>query len=384
MARSRRQQIQSQGSKAKQGRRGGGGSNSVANFLKPHTGKQAGKIANAQAGTEYNPAIREGRQQAKGSRKREHDIGQWYDQLAADYADSQTAGNEAFKTAQDATAKQLAEASDRSKSELGELSAKDASFAALVGGPTNMSGLSKAAEAGSAAERSRAALQAPIAATQASFLASLGGRLTSARMKGIEARKEEGDRRQKILSDVAAARKEKGQAKVSNIEKLRQADRGYSVEKAEQRQKRKEAAIAAKQAAAQLQIDRESNAISAQTAASSARQAQERVGISRKNARTAARSQRATARHYHSEPKVGALTASEQRSIKSGKQNASATARSMFEAKKWPSWAALERAVAKESEVAPAEARAAVARLRAESEASEKAKARARLGHTHR
>src|SRR5262245_7096266 len=114
MARTRRQQIQSQGAKARQGRRRGGGGGgggkgrgaAVSRFLRPHTGREAGRIANAQAGTEYNPEIRNLRSQAAGSAKREQDIGSWFNQLAGEYADAQAQGNAAFKTQQDAVGKQ--------------------------------------------------------------------------------------------------------------------------------------------------------------------------------------------------------------------------------------------------------------------------------------
>jgi hypothetical protein len=369
--------IQSVGSSARQGRAvrrggsGGGRGNSVGAFLQPHTGRAAGRIANAEAGTEFNPAIREARQQAKGSRKRQADIGQWYGQLAGDYAGSQAAGNQAFKTAQDAVSKQLAEAGARGAGEVNELAGKDASIAALVGGPTNAAGLSQAAAAGAAADRSRVALNAPIASTQAAYLASLGGRRTAARMKGIEARGEESARREKILQDLGAARKEKGQAKVGNLEKIRESDRGYSLEQRKLRQAKKEAAISARQASASLAVTQANLQRQVNEGRISAQQAQERIAVERRNAATSARSQRATAKHYKETP-TGGLTASEKRSIKQGHQNAVATAHSLVKAsghgypKNAQGWAQLEEAIRAESEVSPAEARAAVARMKRE------------------
>jgi len=368
--RTRRQVIQQQGSKARQGRRGGGGGGSVASFIKPHTGKSAGRIANAEAGTEFNPAIRESRQQAKGSLKRQHDVGQWFGKLASDYAGAQTADNAAFKTATDATTKQLADASAAGQSHLQELAGKDASIAALVGGPTDAAGLTKMAEAGSAAERSRAALNAPIAATQAAFISSLGGRTTSARLRGIEARKEEGDRRTKILSDLAAARKEKGQAKVGNMEKIREGDRAQVAQQAQTKLARREAKASEAQAAATQRLAEEEAVRQAREGAITNRQAQERIAISRRNAKTSARSQRATQRHYKHEAGAGGMTPSERRSITAGHKNAAATAHSLVQGsgKGYPTtaqgWAQLEEAVRAEAEVSPAEARAAIAALR--------------------
>lgn len=244
MARSRRQQIQAVGGRARRGGRGGGGGRggAVARFLRPHTGREAGKVANAQAGTEYNGPLRELRGQAKGSRKRQADIGQWFSQLASDYAGAQDAGNEAFKTQQDAVAKQLGESADRSKSSQQELSDRDAAFAKLVGGPQDTEGAARIAAAADAAARSRVTLSALPAAEQANFIAALGGRRTASRLQGIEARKGEADRRDKILSDLRGLRKEKGQARVANKEKIREADRAERSQRVAERQSKQELA----------------------------------------------------------------------------------------------------------------------------------------------
>jgi hypothetical protein len=373
--RTRSQVIQQAGSQARQGRAARRG-NSVGAFLQPHTGKAAGRIANAEAGTEFNPAIREGRQQAKGSRKRQADIGKWYGQLAGDYAGSEAAGNTAFKTAQDAVSQQLAEAGARGKSEVSELAGKDAAVSSLVGGPSDTAGLTQAAQAGAAADRSRATLNAPIAATQAAYLASLGGRRTAARMKGIEARGEESARREKILQDVGAARKEKGQAKVANMEKIRESDRGYSLEQRKLKQAKKEAAISSQQAAASLAVTQANLQREVNEGKISARQAQERITVSRRNAATARRSQQTTARHYKQTGAGGGLTASERNAIKEGHQNAVASGHSLVKASGhgYPTnaqgWAQLEEAIRAESEVSPAEARAAVAKMKQEQTAA--------------
>jgi hypothetical protein len=185
-------------------------------------------VANSQAGTEYNPSIRELRGQAKGSRKRQRDIRSYFNQLAGDYAQAQEQGNEAFKTQQDAVSKQLAEASQRSQGSQQEIAAKDVAFAKLLGGPIDTEGAARISAAGSAAERQRVTLNQLPAAEQANFIAALGGRRTAARLLGFEERKGEQDRRQKILSDLGAVRKEKGQAKVLAKEKIREADRAQS------------------------------------------------------------------------------------------------------------------------------------------------------------
>src|SRR6188474_1032866 len=178
--------------------RGRGGGDSVGKFLAPHTGRQAGAIANAQAGAEYNPQIREERGAVKGSRKREADLGQWYAQLAADYQGASSQGAAALQAVQDRTSQQLAEASGRSTADLSKLSADDEAFAKLVGGPKDTEGLARIAEAGAAAPRSWVALSAPVAQEQANFVGALPGGNVCDRMQGIEERRAEQRRRGKL------------------------------------------------------------------------------------------------------------------------------------------------------------------------------------------
>lgn len=260
MARSRRQQIQNTGAKARQGRRRGGGGGkgraaAVGRFTQPHTGREAGRIANAQAGTEYNPEIRNLRSQAAGSAKREQDIGSWFNQLAGEYAASQEQGNAAFKTQQDAVTRQLGEASDRAQGEQKGISDRDAAFAKLVGGAIDTQGAARIAAAAAASDRSRVTLSQLPAAEQANFIAALGGQRTASRLQGIEARGAERDRRTKILNDLAGVRKEKGQARVSNKEKIREADRAERHARISDKLSKKQLRLEGKKAATEAASD---------------------------------------------------------------------------------------------------------------------------------
>lgn len=369
----------------------GRGRGRSGSFLAPMGGRKAGRVANAEAGAEHNPEIRSLRQQAKGSRKRQQDIGSWYQQLAADYKGAQDAGSAALQSVQDTTSRQLAEASDRSSADQAKLAADNAAFAKLVGGPTDTSGLAKIAQAGSAAARSRVALNLPVAEEQANFVAAIGGQGAAARARGIEARQEEGDRRQKLLSDLGAERKEKGASRVLNKEKLRESERAYGTELKKMKLARQEARSAQQSAAAAAALDRIESARKAQSDAIAAQQAQERIGISRKNARTSARSQKATARHYR-EGEKGGMTRAERAEAKAGHRNALATAKSLIKQRGKPirtpvEWAELEEAVRLESEVSPSEARAAVKRLQqaaaAKGKSTRRAVARGKGGAPH-
>ena len=355
------------GRRGGRGRGRGRGGNSVGEFLSPHTGRQAGAIANAGASAEYDPEIRQLRSQARGSRKREGDVAHWFDELASDYGESQAAGAQAFQAAQDATAKQLAEASERGSAELAELTKSDEEFAKLVGGPKDTSGLSKIAQAGAAAERARVSLNAPVAQEGANYVARLGGMRTAARMQGIEERKGERNRRDKILSDISGVRREKGAARVAKKEDIRAADRDYSLQLKQMRLARREARSAEEAAAADAAIAQLEAAQAARQSTIDNRQEQERIGISRKNAATSARSQRATARNYKEDNK-GGLSTAEKRARGEHKSDAMSAAKALLGVKvpkDDKQWSQFEAAlIEKLGSSYGAEAAAAVAKLR--------------------
>lgn len=348
------------------GRGRGKGGQSVGQFLAPRNGRQAGAVANAQASAEYNPEIRELRSQAKGSRQREQDLGSWYAQLAADYQGAQDTGATALQTIQDQTSKQLAEAGSRSSADLAKLSADDEAFAKLTGGPKDTTGLTQIAQAGAAAERSRVALNVPVAQEQANFVGRLGGNKTAARMQGIEERRSEQRRRDKIRADLTGVRKEKGAARVGKKEEIRQTDRGYVLDKKNLKLSQREAAAAEQQAAADAALAQVEAARSARQDAIGNRMEQERIGISRKNAKTSARSQRATARNYDQDNRRSAQEAKAEKGTKL--KNAAAAAKRAISLEGVPKnskqWAIVEQYVAEASGVSDAEARRVVAGMR--------------------
>lgn len=201
-------------------------------FTEPLTGKRAGKIARSQANLEFRPLERQLKSEIRGSAKREGDLGQWYDTLAGDYASGGQLAQQAFTTAEQATNARLGEESQRAQATLGDLAAGDSAFAALVGGPKNTTGLAQAAEAAAAAERQRSTLQAPITAMRANNVASYAPRQNAARMQGIEARRDERDRRSKQQQDLRALDREKGQSTVKGIQTLREQEQANQVQRA--------------------------------------------------------------------------------------------------------------------------------------------------------
>lgn len=221
-------------------RRARGRGKAVNGFLRPHTGREAARIANYEAGAEYNPKIRELRQASKGSRKHLQNIGSYYNKLAQDYGDAQQAGLAAFQTAQDTTAQQLAAASARSGEQIASLAKDDEDFAKLVGGPKDTAGLQEIAKAAAAADRARVAINAPTAQEQANYLASLGGYKAASRMQGIEARRDERRNRAKIKSDLTDTRREKAMTRVARKEQIREGDRAERAQRAQERLAKRE------------------------------------------------------------------------------------------------------------------------------------------------
>jgi hypothetical protein len=349
-------------------------------FREPPTGRQAGNIARKEAGLEFNPVVRQMRSEARGSQNRERQISDWYDQLRSDYSGAQQSAADAYKTAEGATNSRLAEAGQRGNQAVSDLAAQDQSFAQLVGGPTDAQGNATRASAQQAADRQAATLTAPLTASGASYVASLGTKRTAAALRAIEAHKEEGERRGKIKQDLAKGKRERGAATVVNLEKLREGARDYATQQAAFGQKKREAGVSARQSAARIGIE----AANARTSA--------------RNAATSERSQGATAHHYKTEAKAArrkerferrhqGLTPSQQRDAKQSRQNATATARGLAKAHGMPTtakeWSQLEAAVRAESEVSPAEAAWAVRRLRRQAKQIAQEKARGPSGAPH-
>lgn len=299
--------------------------------------------ANAQANTEFDAPIREGREEVAGSRQRQADLGSWYAQLAADYAGAQKAGAAALGSVEATTTQQQAEASARSGTDQAALASEDQTLANLIGGPTDTAGLAKIAAAGAAAEQARVAQAAPISAEQANFVAQVGVDKAASRLGGIEARQAEGRRGEKIKSNVGALRREKGSARIVDKTKLVEGERTYATEQAQLELARREAgtaeqAAAASAALARLKANHEASQdrIDNRHANTADRQAQERIGVERSNAKisavnakTSRRSARATAKHYEKE-NSGALTTAEKRARGEHSADAMAAAKALL------------------------------------------------------
>jgi hypothetical protein len=226
----RRQRIARQ--VARTGRREERRAKQQANFVGPYTPRQAKKVAKNQVRTEYRPTERQIASEIRGSKKREGQIQDWYTQLQSQYAQGAQQAASAADAANASTAATLGQTSANTANLLQGLASKDAAFAAQVGGPTNVAGQQTQVEAAAAAERLRAALQAPIAAERASNIASYGSKGATAVLAGIQAHKEEAGRRRKEQTDLRALKGERGAAVVKALQTLREQDQTYTTQQA--------------------------------------------------------------------------------------------------------------------------------------------------------
>lgn len=328
-------------------------------FTEPLTPKRAGHIARAEAGTEYDPVVRSIRGQARGSVKREKDLGDWYDQEASTQAAAIPVAQAGTASAVAATNARLAAAGQADKADLATIASQNASLASRLGGPVDLAGQQQAAAGDASRAQQAIALNAPLAATGADYVNSLAAKEVATRQRGVEARSAEGTRRRKIQEDLQAAQKQRGQATTKNLQSLREAAEQAQVDRLAFGLKKSTAAISAQQGAARIKVSRSNAKISARNAATSER-----------NAATTEGNSAETRRHDRQEEKgKGALTPTQRRSAQRLQKNANVTARSLYSAAKAKpsdpqSWSAFIILVGKEvgDQVA---ARKAVAKLKA-------------------
>jgi hypothetical protein len=212
---------------ARQGRREERRNKQVENFVGPYTPKQAHKIAKNTVKTEFGPTQRQIESEIRGTKKREGEIGDWYSQLEDQYKQGATQAASAADAANSAVASSLGQTSSNTASLLTGLAGKDAAFAAQVGGPTDAAGQTKEVEAAAAAERLRAALQAPNVAAREINVADYGGKAATAALSGIQAHKENATTRAKDQADLRALKGERGSAITKTVAGLREQAQNY-------------------------------------------------------------------------------------------------------------------------------------------------------------
>jgi hypothetical protein len=378
MAKQRKQQISRQLKRETRERK------SQARFIESPTVKKARHIAGAEANKEYRPTLRGIRSEIAGSKKREGELGSWYGGLTSQIGQAQQNAATSSQAAESALTQRLANASASDQSALKETASKNEALGKLLG--TNQVGVSNAPSASAGATaiaQQRVALTSPLTAERANYQNYLGQRGVSATERGIEARKAETSRRRKIKEDLRAGEKGRGQAVVSNLEKLREGARDYAIQKQAFGQKGKELAVGSKEAAIERAQKARESAADRGIDRAKVRQTQEKIGLETRKTNQAGKKVRRENREAKQEQGKGGLSkkalAAAHNLAEQGEKNAETG-----EYQEWGSWGALATAVAKESEVNPAEARAAVNRIKKRVEGKKRMSAKAALGHSHR
>lgn len=200
-------------------------------FIEPLTGKRARHQAGAEAATEFNPILRAKSAEIRGSNQREHEIGNWYNELAQSNLTAQQNAIQAYTAAQSAQNQALQAAQAQGTASLQNLTANDAAAAARYGGPVNTTGL-----AGIAASNNELAAQGinqagALNTQRANSVANMAGRINAAGLAGIKARGVQHRETQKLIGDRTAIQREKGQAKVANLGKLREGEQNRQTAK---------------------------------------------------------------------------------------------------------------------------------------------------------
>lgn len=342
-------------------------------FIASPTAQKAKRTARAQANVVYKPVLRGLRSEVAGSNKREGELKDWYGGLTAQNQAAQQSAATSAAGQEAALTQRLANASATDSSALGAQAAQNAELAKQLDGPTNTAGQAEAAKSAQAVAQQRVALTSPLGAERASYQNYLGQRGISATERGIEARKSETSRRRKIKEDLRAGKKEGGQAVVANLEKLREGARDYAIQKQAFGQKGKELAVGSKEAAIERAQKARENAASRGISKYSAESTRISAEASQRNAASTAKKLKRESREKKEK---------QEHSRKGGvNRKAIAAARNQYEAGTkdaegnhtgWNSWGELATAVAKESEVTPAEARAAVNRIKQKVEAKKR------------
>lgn len=331
-------------------------------FIASPTAQKARRTARAQANVVYKPILRGLRSEVAGSAKREKDLGDWYGGLTAQNQQAQQSAAASSQAAENSLTQRLANASATDSSALAAQASKNADLAKLLGGPTNTAGQAEAAKGAQVVAQQRVALTSPLSAERTSYQNYLGQRGISATERGIEARQAESSRRRKIKEDLRAGKKEKGQTVVANLEKLREGARDYAIQKQAFGAKGKEAAMSARQAAADRRLKAREGAADRSIDVAKLGQGQQKIRNEERKISQGNRKLRRESREAKQERGKGGVN-----------RKAIAAARNQYEAGTkdaegnhtgWNSWGELATAVAKESEITPAEARAAVNRIK--------------------
>jgi hypothetical protein len=326
----------------------------------PKTRREAVKQSYLETRPEYLPVKRQIHQQIAASTKRQNEVGGWWNEYL-----------QKVQGATDATQKAYADAAQQTQGMIGQASALDSQNTARL----NQEAAASAAARGVEAPTQAITARANAAQAQRNFAGDVQGAATAARGANqfaylteqgrigagqrVKSMQDEGARRHGYEKDLLSAKKEQGAQAVKNFNSTRARYREELLKKRAFGIEQQKAGQEARESAIERGEDRRENQRKAHLEAEDNRRANE----AQHNENAEQHNQNRKAKN---EGKHGGKTRSERNDVREGRENALSTVHSFIQAHGYPknpaARAELEREVAKESEVSPAEARWAVAR----------------------
>jgi hypothetical protein len=316
---------------------------------RPITPQRLGKEVQASTNQKFRPLERRIGEDLRASRKRQQEVGGWWQDYLTQAAQGRTEVQAAYTQAGEDQEQFMMLAGDRDAAQTQALNEEAAASADLRGAQTTSAGGEREAAAGAQRQITAASHGATLATQGAGQYAYLTDKMRIGRGQSIASRQAEGKRTHSIRQDRRDLARERGEYATTYRGDLRDREREYLIQrgvagldKRKQRADEREGAQATREEARERREDRRQREIEN-------RQRQEGIDIDREEARDGGR---------------GGRTPSERNAARDGNRNARATTSRLIKQSGVPrsakEWAELEEAVAKESEVSPAEARLAV------------------------
>jgi hypothetical protein len=306
----------------------------------------------------YRPTERAINAEKRASVQRTKDLGNWWNEYLQTVQGNQAADQAAYGNAAAQGQAFVSQANAADNASTTKLDSQAAESAALRGQTPSTQPDERAAAAQSQRNYLSAAMGGATATQGANQFAYLGEQGRIGKGQSIASRMNEQKRTRSIESDKRELAKQRGEYAAKYRGEAIDKNHDYLIQLKAFGLNKKKAGQEAAEGSAKAAAEAEERAEGRTQQQIENRQEQEKINNGKRKTRN--------------EEKGGGKSQAERNDAKEGNQNAAAAAKTLFEKKQWPSWGALTQAVAKESEVSPAEARAAVARIRKRVEAEQR------------
>lgn len=315
---------------------------------RPITPQRLRKETRAATNLEFRPLERKIAAEGRASDQRVKDVGGWFNEYLQEVSGLRADTANAYAQAGAQTQGMISQASAVDSANSQRLNTEESEAAALRGQAA--SGAAPQREAAAQAQRNylSSALGGSIATQGANQYAYLSDKQRIGAGQKIAARREEQKRGLGIREDQREVAKQRGDYATTYRGDLRQKERDYLIQQRAFPQKNKELALDAKEGA----YDR---------------------ALQERTQSETERHNRASEQNSREDNQGGGGERQEEKKEnRAARKEAWSAAVSLFEKRKWPSWAALETRLRKESEVTPSAARWAIQRLKKRAEKEER------------